>query len=488
MTQPETQRVNKRAAMEGFSWSLFYNLINKVVLPLANAVFIARVLGPHVMGVYALLYGFFIASEIFRDAGLSLTYMRDPDVAGKKEGSYMALGTLQGLLPAIVLFAVREPLAAFYRSPELVAAIPWISLGLLINGFGTIPRAKILRAGRIKESGFREMIANVIALAVAIVLVWQGFGFAALVVQLVLNCLLNVAISYSLAPVTSFRFDWKQMGVTFRAAASTMGASLLFNLYQLADTFVIGRVVGLAGAGLYSQGKNLAQKPLQLVTMPMMRPLQVAFSQNAMDAGRIGEILVRSLKAAIVFVIPLFGVVAIAAEPITLLLLGPDWRGAIPVVRICCLYFAARTLGTIANSALVAGGKARLTLISWIVGYMVVPWGVIVAAQLRSLEAMALAFSLGAALVFGLQTVLAFRSFPTERASLGPLLRVGTAAAVTSGALGLVFLLQIEPWAKFGLALAIGGVVHLVAVGVALGSGPVSFVTPAGMKRLYRSL
>jgi O-antigen/teichoic acid export membrane protein len=151
------QKLDKKSATKGFGWQFLFTLVNKLVLPIGTLL-MAREVGKSVWGLYALMYFVFNAAEVLRDAGLTQTYLREKDVDGRKEGAYMALGVLQSAIPALLLFVFREPIASFFKEPALVNAIGWVSLALLVNGVGTIPRAKVLRAGRLYESGLRETI------------------------------------------------------------------------------------------------------------------------------------------------------------------------------------------------------------------------------------------------------------------------------------------------------------------------------------------
>ena len=190
------QTLDKKAAAKGFGWQVFFTLINKLVLPIATLL-MAREVGKSVWGLYALMYFVFNAAEVFRDAGLTQTYLREKEVDPHREGAYMALGILQSALPALALFLFREPIALFFKEPAFANAIAWVSLALLINGIGTIPRAKVLRAGRLYESGLRETLANIIAVTAAFVMVFAfDLEFTALITLLVLNSVMNVVITY----------------------------------------------------------------------------------------------------------------------------------------------------------------------------------------------------------------------------------------------------------------------------------------------------
>jgi len=494
-------RIDKKQAMSGFRWTFFYTIINKFILPLLNNAIVLRIVGPEIGGVYSLSYSFFAASDTLRDFGLNQTYMRDHDVSPRKEAAYMLLGILQGIIPAAILFAVRIPIANYYRIPELAPLMLWISLGLAVNGFWTIPKAKVLKAGRIRESGAREMVANLLATALSIWMLFHGYRNAlCLIFPLFVNCVLNVVITYGLAPVWEFRSDIKTILKTARSAMSTLGASALYNIYIQADNMTIGRLVGGTAVGLYDQGQGLAMKPMQLLSVPMMAPLQSAFSQNSRNHEKIGSIYGRALAAALLFIVPCYAIMMVAAEPATLAILGHKWKGSIPLVQVCCVFFAARTIGTIGGTALVAGGRARFAMVSWAFAYATAFLACVVAAGFHgSMEqrtlAFAWAFTAGAVVVYTIHTLFAFKWFPPNDDSRGKL-KASCLISVLSCLFfaacyfvpQLIHGLPYASWISLAIACLVGPIVHLGIVGTILEKRPTAFMSISGVKRLYHML
>ena len=487
-------QINKKEATSGFRWSLFYSIINKFVLPLLNNAVVLRVLGPTVAGAYTICYSFFTASDTFRDFGLSQTYMREKDLSPKREAAFMVLGILQGLIPGAILFALRDRIAEFYHDPLIGQFMIWVSLGLLVNGFFTIPRAKILRAGRIRESGAREMIANVLSVTLSIWMLFHGYRNAfCLVFPLFVNCLLNVVISYSLAPVVHFRSDLATMWKTTRSAMSTMGASALYNIFVSSDKLVIGRFAGNAASGLYSQGQGLAQKPMQLLSVPMMAPLQSAFSQNSKNPEKIGSIYGRALAAALLFIVPLYAIMVVAAYPATIAILGHKWKGSIPLVQICCVFFATRTIGTIGGTALVAGGRARFAMTSWVFAYAAAIIGCVLAAQVHTgteqqTMAFAWAFSVGAIVVYSVHTIFAFKWFPPNQEAKRKLRSACLATVLSLLVFAGIYFLPVNPWVALAISCVVGPIAHFAIVGWVFERKPLAHLSISGIRKLYRAL
>jgi lipopolysaccharide exporter len=267
-----------------------------------------------------------------------------------------------------------------------------------------------------------------------------------------------------------------------------LGANVLFTIYSLADTALIGRLFAVADVGLYSVGRNLALKPQQLVNAPLLRTMQVGFGQNASDRARLGNLFARAVAGSVMLAAPLYIVLGFGAAAIVRVLLGPEWDGSIPLVQILCVYYGARTIGAVGGTALVAAGKARFTMTSWFWCFLTAALVLWLNWSSLTLATVAWAFTLGAVVVYALHTIFAVRYFGVGGEEIR---KVGLAflAGLLTGllVLGLQSLPLNYLWA-FALTLILAPIFHFAFLGAVLERRPQAYLSPAGVKRLYKSL
>lgn len=360
--------MDRRAFTQGLAWTVAVNLINKAIFPLFSIV-ISRILGPGPLGAFAILSTILMISEIFRDAGLTQTYLADKDLDRKGIGSYVGLAIVMALLPALVLVFARGWLAEVLSLPELPSSILVMFLALMCNGVATIPRAQLLKEAKMRDLAIIDLISGGTGLILTIILVLMGFAFWALVIQMLYCSALTMILSLRAAPLPGMNLERNLLLATFRRTAALLAANALNNIFLMSDVFVIRRLFASdALLGVFGQGKNIAYKPADFVTFPLTRMLIVAFSQAAGEKERLARAFGRSVAATMLFVTPIYLLLMLAAKPIIGILLGPKFAGSAPILAVMSVFLAFRTLGTIGGTALVSDGKAKLTLWAQVAG------------------------------------------------------------------------------------------------------------------------
>jgi O-antigen/teichoic acid export membrane protein len=479
--------LDKRGATRAMAWSMVFALISKVAFPLVG-LYISRTLGPAQMGIFYIVSRIVQFSEVLRDAGLTQTYLAEPEMTARKQGSYHFVAITTGIVPMAILILIAPWLASAFRIPELAWAVPLISVVSLVNGFSTIPRAQMLRFGQIKESGLLDVVGGAIGLAIAISLVFMKAGFVAMIVQMI------VAAIYGLI-VATIRFPVKQIHVATsafrdvgRKAMAVFAANGLNNIFLFSDQFVIGSMLGKFNAGIYGIASNLAYRPADLFAFPLTRTLMVAFSQTSVDKVKLGQVYGRSLAAAILVVVPIYVLLAIYASAIIHLFFGNEFPGSEVVLAALSLYLTFRVFGNISGHALVPAGKHMLTFWPWL-GCLALTGGLLAwTIPMGSLMPVVWSFTAGAVFVYGTLTAMGLVHCAPGRPEWTSIGRATLSLAASSVLMILIWQLPLHEWARLAIALVAGPPAHLAIVGTFLAGNTLKYLNRNGPKALWRDL
>jgi PST family polysaccharide transporter len=186
------------------------------------------------------------------------------------------------------------------------------------------------------------------------------------------------------------------MGQLLTFGRQLLGSRVAIYLPTNIDNVVIGATAGAFAVGLYSRAYQLVSMPLNYVSSPLMR---VALPVLAQAAGSEEfERLTLRFQMLICYVSgTIFAVLAGLAEPLTLLLFGPSWEAAAPLVMLLALGGIFRALTVLCDWTLQAKGSTatqfRYTAIAapiWVVA--------IAASAIGGAAAVAVATSTAAAL------------------------------------------------------------------------------------------
>lgn len=317
----------------------------RVLLQFTSIVILARLLTPHDYGLIAIVVVIVGVGEIFRDFGLSSAAVRAPELTRAQSTNLFWINSAIGLVLGACLFAIAGPVAASFGQPEVLGIAQVMASIFVLNGLTTQFRALLVRALRFRWLASVDVLAAAIALAVAITGALLGWGYWALVVQQItqaLVLLVGVMLGARVLPGLPRR------DVSVRSFLRFGGNLVLSQIVNYAtnnvDAAVVGFSHGATSLGLYNRAHQLVVTPLSQVQAPVTSVAIPILSKIQEDESRFSAYLVRG-QLALGYPISLgLGVVAIAAEPITELLLGEQWLAAVPLLRLLALACIARNL------------------------------------------------------------------------------------------------------------------------------------------------
>jgi PST family polysaccharide transporter len=115
---------------------------------------------------------------------------------------------------------------------------------------------------------------------------------------------------------------------------SIAASYLVTNVNRSADNVLIGWYWGAGPLGLYSRAYNLLMLPVRQLSAPAGSVAVTAFSRLQGDPERFARYYLRAANLMVWISAPIFGFLFVTAEPVIVLVLGHQWRGAAPVFQI----------------------------------------------------------------------------------------------------------------------------------------------------------
>lgn len=317
----------------------------RVLLQFASVVALARLLTPHDYGLIAIVVVIIGVGEIFRDFGLSSAAVRAPELTRDQSTNLFWINTGIGLVLGAGLFALAAPLAAAYGQQDVLEVARAMASIFVLNGLTTQFRTLLVRSLRFRWLATVDVLAAAIALAVAIAAALLGWGYWSLVAQQITQALVLLAGATIGARVLP---GLPRRDVSVRSFLRFGGNLVLSQVVNYAtnnvDTAVVGFVHGATSLGLYNRAHQLVVTPLSQVQAPVTSVAIPVLSRIQDDQARFSAYLVRG-QLALGYPISLgLGLVAVAAEPITELLLGEQWLAAVPLLQLFAIACMARNL------------------------------------------------------------------------------------------------------------------------------------------------
>lgn len=342
----------------GASWVLAWRMATRL-LGLVSTLVLARLLVPEDFGLVALAASFAFALEALLYLGVEDQIVRSRNPDRTLYDTAFTINLLRGLAVGGLVAGVTPMAASFFNEPRLAPILYALAASAIAAGAANIGTADFRR--RIEfhlefRMLFLPRVASVIA-TIAAAAVTQSHW--ALVLGILLHRAGVIGMGYAMHPFRprlSLR-AWRELvGVSFWTW--TIGVASVAR--DRSDSIVVGRAAGIAEVGVYAAGVEIATVPTWELAAAASRAVMPGFADalRADDPDRQRNAFSRIFGLILLVTLPAGVGLSLVAGPLVMVLLGPRWMAAAPVVGVIAIALAWSPLETVGSAWL--GAKAAL--------------------------------------------------------------------------------------------------------------------------------
>jgi PST family polysaccharide transporter len=307
----------------------------RVLGQVATLVVLARLLPPSAFGLLAMVASLAAILELVKEFGLSAATIQKPGISHAQVSALFWINTAAGVLLGAGLVLAAPLLARFYGQPELEAVAEWLALGFVLSGLTVQHWALLRRQMRFGAIAGLETAADFAGFAAAIALAVAGKGYWALVAQRLVSPALLFAGSWMVcrwrparpAPAEGIR-------ELLRFGGSVTASGLALALARSVDQILIGWLWGPAILGLYERTTRLVLLPVNTINAPVYAAGMPALSRLVDRPERYRSMFRQIMQKLALLTMPVFAITAVLADWLVLILFGPAWVQAIPLVAL----------------------------------------------------------------------------------------------------------------------------------------------------------
>ncbi|WP_158275434.1 lipopolysaccharide biosynthesis protein [Maritimibacter sp. 55A14] len=262
---------------------------------------------------------------------------------------------------AIVIAILAAPLAAkwLHWPDEVTALVPWYAVTILFIT-GATPTGFLRLVDRFRVLAEQHALNAVIRLLGAALVLSFGGGVVALLgvwaaAGIVSGCYM-FAVAWQEARqrdlMPRMRGQWSVLSDGFpriwRFVALTNGTAIVETVTSHATVLIVGGMLGPTGASLFALVRQITESMAKLRSLlgPIVFP-EIAGLEARGQRHRVRRLVRRTLLVSVLIVGLIVGVLVFAAEPLLVLLFGPESASAAPLL-----------LGAGAAASLAASGFA----------------------------------------------------------------------------------------------------------------------------------
>ena len=307
--------------------------LGRTALRLVADLTLARLILPEGHGLFALAWSTVVIAGFVRDQGLPYELVRDPK---QRYGSVLlweiGLGTLVtlGLIVTSGWFGRLDP--------DLPAVLRVLSFWVLIEGLGVVPKVFFERELQVTRLVGPEIARGLVLAVTSISLALSGFGVWSFVIgELVASAgytLVLWARAWGHMPID---LDPRPIPKLLRRSYLLFVIALLANSIPFVGRYIVEIVASTSMVGQFEKAYLWALRGQVLIVPALVRAIYPALvtyrndHQRFVGAFRLGTLAILSLEVMVAYFL-FFNAELVVVK----ILLGENWREAIPLIRIFC--------------------------------------------------------------------------------------------------------------------------------------------------------
>lgn len=351
-----------RSLVLGIAWTSSSKWGSSLIT-LGLTVVTARILTPSdygLMGIAIVCIGF---AQLVSDVGLHATIIRAPELSEDLAARLGGAALMLSIAVAATMVGIAPLLAEFFREPRVRWIITALSASFVLRGLQVLRRAMLARALQFKPLALIEAGEAIVSAVTALSFAAAGAGYWSLVIGLVAGASVSTVACILLFPHRlEFPQRLSQLGDTLSFGSQVLGGQLAWYAYTSADVVIVGRMLGSAALGAYTFAWVLAGLAVERVAGLAARVTPAIFSAVQRDHAALRRYVYALTEGLALITMPICIGLALTADLIVPVVLGPAWAAVVEPMRILAVYASIRCVALLFSQVLVYTGKARRSM------------------------------------------------------------------------------------------------------------------------------
>lgn len=350
----------KTRAFAGSIWS-FLEKTSVLLVQFTVGVILARLLSPEDYGLVALTLIFTTIAAAITDGGFEKSLINKHVLTELQINTVFYINILLGFLIMLGIIVSAPAISAFFKEPDLIPVLRFVSLGIFINAIGQTPSALLRKELLFKKVSYAHMLGSLASAVTGLSLAYSGFGVWALVYSTLAAQLVTLLIYMFYSPWRpALQFSFASIRSMLPYGLNVLFSSSVSFFLQQFNSLIIGKWYNKADLGLFHRGSRLPELVTSVIEGVVLKLAFPLFSKVQNDAGNLSQVLKKTMKILAFVTFPLLIFLLFNARDITLLLFTSKWEGSVIYMEIFCVIKLFYPFTIIYKEILLAKGDARL--------------------------------------------------------------------------------------------------------------------------------
>ncbi|MGZ9031682.1 MAG: lipopolysaccharide biosynthesis protein [Burkholderiaceae bacterium] len=348
----------ERRMARSAAWMIGLRLADRSI-GMVSVLFLARLLAPADFGLVAMGTVILGALEAVSAFGFEMALIKRQAKDRARWDSAWTLNVIIGAATAGLMAALAPAAAAFYGEPRVTHVMLVLSASALVSGMrniGMVEFEQDLRFGPIVILALaRRLCSFVLTLALA----WWYGSYWALLAGMVTGHMIDLLLSYQVSAYRP-RFSLVAWRDLFSFSKWVLVNNMLSYAGNRGGDVIVGNRAGAAALGTYAVSLELSNLPTSEMVWPVMRAVFPGYAMMSADPKRLAQGFLKVFSIVVLFAMPAAAGIALLAEPLVAVLLGPKWSDAVPLIQVLAIAGGIKAAQANAGSVYMALDRQRL--------------------------------------------------------------------------------------------------------------------------------
>lgn len=325
---------------------------------------VARFVGPHDSGVYALLLASAVVLTGFADFGIPSSLVQTREIDEKTStDTAVVLGIGLYLIYGMATIGTGVFLVHMGQDYRLIGISVILAITNLLAELYAIQLARLNRRMRFGAESLQNIIFAASQAATGIVLAIYGWGVYALAIQaLAGQAIANIAILRQSPLTVPTSFSWTVAKRYIALGAKVSAAAYLGNLFASVVSIVFKTLGGNHLLGCWEKATRVQSLLSQNLLAALDRVFFTSFCAAKDDAHRRALVV----QGTGIYMVVACGMAAwfyVSAEDLVRVMLGREWADAVPMMRVLAIAVPAGGIYGVGYAASYAMGRTGVLLL-----------------------------------------------------------------------------------------------------------------------------
>jgi O-antigen/teichoic acid export membrane protein len=236
-----------------------------------------------------------------------------------------------------LLFFAAEPISHFYNEPQLKLIVQVTGIGLIINAFGIVQRARLIKRIDFKLQTRITIIASIVSGIIGIIMAFRGYGVWSLVTKSLTGFVLTSFLLWLWNRwKPDFMFSLNSFKEMFSFGYKLLLSGLIDTLYRNIYLLIIGKYFSATELGFYSRADQFNSLPSSNITAIIQRVSYPVLSEIQDDIPKLKAAYQKMIKSTMLITFLLMFGLAAVAKPMIIVLIGGKWLPSVIYLQLLC--------------------------------------------------------------------------------------------------------------------------------------------------------